>query len=55
MKSKGRTGARLTKELLEIAKDMQSSGIMPDAVYERIIRRHCEAETMPQSPIRDDN
>jgi hypothetical protein len=55
MKSKSETSARLTKELLETAKEMHTSRIMPDAVYERIIRRHCEAETPPQSPVRDDN
>jgi putative transcriptional regulator len=31
---------QLTRELLEIARDMHASGIMPNAAYEKITMRH---------------
>ena len=40
MTAKAKTNARLTKELLETAKGMHASGIMDDAVYEKITMRH---------------
>jgi hypothetical protein len=44
MTAKTKTNARLTRELLETAKDMHASGIMNDAAYEKITlleaRRH---------------
>jgi hypothetical protein len=55
MKIKRETSARLTEELLETAKEMHSSGIMPNEVYERITRRHRETGTTTQPPIREDN
>jgi hypothetical protein len=54
MKIKRETSARLTEELLETAKEMHSSGIIPNEVYERITRRHREAGAT-QPPIREDN
>jgi hypothetical protein len=55
MKTTGETSARLTKELLEMAKDMRASGIMSDADYERILRRHGETKTARQPSSGDDN
>jgi hypothetical protein len=49
------TNARLTRELLEMAKAMHSAGIMPDAVHERIVLRHNEASTTKRPLIRDDS
>jgi len=40
MKTKKKANGRLTKELLEMAKNMHASGIMTDAVYEKITIRH---------------
>jgi putative transcriptional regulator len=40
MTAKTKTNARLTKELLETARDMHASGIMDDAAYEKITMRH---------------
>lgn len=40
MTTKTKTNARLTKELLETAKDMHASGVMSDAAYEKITMRH---------------
>jgi hypothetical protein len=40
MKAKNAADTRLTKELLEMAKDMRASGIMSDAAYEKIVFRH---------------
>lgn len=34
--------SRLTKALLEIAKDMQESGIINEAAYEKITLRHSD-------------
>jgi hypothetical protein len=42
MTTKKKTNARLTKELLEMAKGMHASGIMPNAAYEKITVRHFE-------------
>jgi hypothetical protein len=41
MMTKKKANARLTSELLEMAKDMHASGIMADAAYEKITQRHC--------------
>jgi hypothetical protein len=38
--AKKKTNARLTKELLEMAEGMHTSGIMSDAAYEKITARH---------------
>ena len=38
-KTKAKT-SRLTQELLETARDMRASGIMPNAAYEKITMRH---------------
>jgi putative transcriptional regulator len=40
MTTKKKANARLTKELLEMAKGMHASGIMTDAAYEKITMRH---------------
>jgi putative transcriptional regulator len=40
MTTRKKTNVRLTKELLETARDMHASGIMDDAAYEKIIMRH---------------
>ena len=40
MTAKTKTNARLTKELLETARDMHASGIMDNAAYEKITMRH---------------
>ena len=40
MTAKTKINARLTKELLETARDMHASGIMDDAAYEKITMRH---------------
>ncbi len=42
MTTQKKTNARLTKELLEMAKGMYASGIMTDAAYEKITTRHFE-------------
>jgi len=42
MTTKKKTNARLTKELLEMAKGMRASGIMLDAAFEKIAARHFE-------------
>ena len=51
MATKKKTNARLTRELLEIAKDMHASGIMTDTAYEKITRRHFKgvSTTTPRS------
>ena len=45
--------ARLTRELLETAKDMHASGVMDDAAYEKITIRHLgrASGTRTASPI----
>ena len=40
MTTNEKTNARLTRELLEMAKGMHASGIMTDAAYEKITMRH---------------
>ena len=40
MTAKEKTNVRLTRELLETARDMHASGIMNDAAYEKITMRH---------------
>jgi putative transcriptional regulator len=40
MKPKVGSNARLTKELLETARDMRASGVMDAAAYEKITMRH---------------
>jgi hypothetical protein len=51
MTAKTKTNARLTRELLETAKDMHASGIMNDAAYEKITLRHLKrAATAPTAP-----
>ena len=49
MTAKKKTNARLTRELLETARDMNASGIMDDAAYEKITMRHLgrQGATMP--------
>ena len=53
-KSKGNT--RLTKELLEMAKDMHRIGIMDDAGYQKITMRHLDGKTnaAPLAPLSGD-
>jgi putative transcriptional regulator len=40
MTIKPKTNTRLTKELLETAKDMHASGVIDTAAYEKITMRH---------------
>jgi putative transcriptional regulator len=40
MKSKAKKPSRLTKALLETAKDMHDVGVMNDADYNKITMRH---------------
>ena len=48
MRAKTKSNARLTKELLEMAKGMHASGIMNDAAYDKITTRHLgRAATVP--------
>ena len=49
MTAKKKTNARLTKELLETARDMHASGIMDDAAYEKITMRHLGENEMPKA------
>src|SRR5271156_3804267 len=53
MTTKTKGNARLTKELLVMAKDMHKIGIMDDEGYEKITLRHLgrKAEAAPLSPI----
>jgi putative transcriptional regulator len=50
-----RTNSRLTKELLEMAKDMNASGIMTNAAYEKITMRHFEGGTKTKRPLTGDD
>jgi putative transcriptional regulator len=53
MTAKKKTNARLTRELLETARDMNASGIMDDAAYEKITMRHLgRGATMPAATAR---
>jgi putative transcriptional regulator len=54
MTAKKKTNDRLTKELLETARDMHASDIMDDAAFEKITMRHLaraakSPETQPLS------
>src|SRR5260370_1092574 len=40
--------SRLTKAILETAKDMKESGIIDEIVYEKITMRHLSKEKRPQ-------
>jgi hypothetical protein len=40
MTTNEKTNARLTRELLDMAKGVHTSGIMTDAAYEKITMRH---------------
>jgi putative transcriptional regulator len=40
MATKGKANARLTKDLLETAKDMRASGSMDKEAHEKITMRH---------------
>src|SRR5262245_46651095 len=53
MTAKRKTNTRLTKELLETARDMYATGIMDDAVYEKITMRHLggSPDTPATAPI----
>ena len=48
MTTKPKTNTRLTKELLETAKDMHASGVMDTAAYEKITMRHL-GDTAPST------
>lgn len=51
MTAKQKTNARLTAELLDMAKGMHASGIMDDAAFEKITMRHLgRAVTAPTAP-----
>jgi putative transcriptional regulator len=51
MATKKKINTRLTKELLEMAKGMHASGIMPDAAYEKITMRHFEDVGTTTQPL----
>jgi putative transcriptional regulator len=51
MTTKKKTNARLTKELLEMAKGMHASGIMTEAAYEKITMRHFEGVRTTKQPL----
>jgi putative transcriptional regulator len=55
MTTKKKTNARLTKELLEMAKGMHASGIMTDAAYEKITMRHFEGVSTTKQPLTGDD
>ena len=55
MTTKKKTNTRLTKELLEMAKGMHASGIMADAVYEKITMRHFEDAGTTTQPLTGDD
>ena len=44
MKAKSKPNTRLTRELLEMSRDMVASGIMDMAGYEKITKRHLVAD-----------
>jgi putative transcriptional regulator len=48
MTIKPKTNTRLTKELLESAKDMHTSGVIDTAAYEKITMRHL-GDTKPST------
>jgi len=51
MKAKSTRKSRLTRELLETAKGMRTSGVMDSATYDKITMRHWngEARALPMS------
>jgi putative transcriptional regulator len=55
MTARKKANARLTKELLEMAKGMHASGIMTDAAYERITMRHFEGISTTTRPLTGDD
>jgi putative transcriptional regulator len=55
MPTKKKTNTRLTRELLEMAKDMHASGIMSDAAYEKITMRHFEGGGRTKRPLTGDD
>ena len=55
MTAKKKTNARLTKELLEMARGMHASGIMTDAAYEKITMRHFEDAGTTTQPLTSDD
>jgi putative transcriptional regulator len=55
MPAKKKANTRLTKELLETAKDMHASGIMSDAAYEKITMRHFEGGNKTKRPLTGDD
>jgi putative transcriptional regulator len=50
-KTKAKT-SRLTRELLETARDMHASGIMPNAAYEKITMRHLGEKLTAPAPVK---
>ena len=57
MTTKPKTHSRLTRELLEMAKDMHRIGIMDDAGYEKITMRHLgdEAKAPAFAPLKGED
>jgi putative transcriptional regulator len=55
MAIKRKTNTRLTKELLEMAKDMHAGGIMTDAAYDKITMRHFEGGGKTKRPLSGDD
>jgi putative transcriptional regulator len=55
MPAKKKANTRLTKELLETAKDMHASGIMSDAAYEKITMRHFDGGSRTKRPLTGDD
>ena len=56
MATKGKANARLTKDLLETAKDMRASGTMDKAAHEKITMRHLSSSKIPPvAPIKGDD
>ena len=52
MTRKTKTNTRLTKELLETARDMHAAGIMDDVAYAKITMRHLpKAEAATLAPL----
>jgi putative transcriptional regulator len=49
MTTKAKKPTRLTKELLEMARGMRKSGVMPEAAYQKITMRHLAAQ--PPRPV----
>jgi putative transcriptional regulator len=50
-KARDRKGqSRLTRELLETARDMRASGLMTKAAHDKITKRHLGAAVSPAAP-----